>query len=109
MSSHIICTLCQSQLLIPANTKKEFVRNHSFTCSCKAQYQYSYDTGSFFLIGFQLRFTGWNMWYNFRANSTRFVKMERRNKDIEINKKREEYNFDGLILPKRFMELKVFL
>ena|ERR1035437_7864917 len=108
MQNYIACIKCQTQLLIPIERKKEFARNHSFTCQCHMQYQYTYHNHKFQLVGAQFRFTGFNMWHNFKFNTTRFVKMEKRIKG-ENAPAREEYNFDGLILPERFNELKLFL
>lgn len=94
------CIICQNELITP----QYGIKRTSFSCKCGGQYIYYFKKKEIQLGGVQLRFSGWNMFYNIGKNTTRYV-------EIEKNRigSRKEYNLDGLVLPERFLSLKAFL
>lgn len=103
----INCKLCNVGINLPSDKKDRFYRRPSFSCQeCRAQHMFRLNKNQIEVTAVQLRMSGWNMWFNPIYNRTRYVKM---GKDVSHAKGREEYNFDGCILPNRFFELKAFL
>lgn len=63
-------------------------------------------------LNMQVRFGEFNMFYRFMANNTSIVKYQRTPKpkpEGYVPEARQEWHFEGLVLPARFLEMAAFL